>query len=60
MIEFMNAADQRLLKWLQSEINTGKITITVPASLLRDATSEGLAEVRRLAQLNGCKLVVRS
>jgi hypothetical protein len=56
----MNAADQNLLNWLNREINTGKIKIVVPAYLLENTTTEGLAEARRLAKLNGCELVLHN
>ena len=55
----MNAADRTFLAWLHVEINTGRSTIEVPASLLEHATREGLVEARRLARLAGSELVVR-
>jgi len=55
----MNAADQSLLAWLQSQINSGRRTITVPGSLMKDASPDGLAEARRLAKLCGVELVVQ-
>jgi hypothetical protein len=54
----VNAADQTLLTWLNTQIHSGKRTIPVPAELLKHTTSEGLAEARRLAKLCGCTLVV--
>ena len=55
----MNAADQILLNWLNVQINSGKRVISIPAELLKHATSEGLAEAQRLARLCGVELVVR-
>jgi hypothetical protein len=55
----MNADDQTLLTWLNTQINSGKRTITVPAELLKHTTSDGLAEARRLAKLCGVELSVR-
>jgi transaldolase len=56
----MNAADQTLLNWLNTQINSGKRSVTVPAELLKHTTSEGLTEARRLAKLCGVELVVRA
>ena len=55
----MNVLDVRLLGWLQAQINTGAVLIEVPAILLEGTTREGLAEARRIAQLAGCRLLVR-
>ena len=56
----MNAADMRLLAYLQAETRTGKRKITIPAFLLENATQEGLAEARCLAKLAGCELEVQA
>ncbi len=56
----MNSYDQSLISWVNSEINKGGKTIVLPASLLKNASPEGLSEARRLAELNGCELVVRA
>ena len=58
--QFMNAAEQALLNWLNKEINSGNTRIFVPTALLEHTTPEGLAEARRLAKLTGCELVVRA
>ena len=54
----MNAGDQSLLSWLQSQINSGRRSIIVPASVMKDASPDGLAEARRQAKLCGVELVV--
>ena len=54
----MNPADLAMLSWLQVEINSGKVTIAVPAILLEFVTREGLAEARRVARLARCELIV--
>ncbi len=54
----MNAADARLLRWLDMEIRTGTTTVSVPAELLVDTTEEGRLEARRLARLSGVRILV--
>lgn len=52
----MNEADRVFLSWLTLQINTGKLTIVVPAFLLGNTTEGGRLEARRLAKLAGCSL----
>ena len=52
----MNVADERLIRWVSDEIKADKTAIVLPANILTETTEEGLAEVYRLAELNGCKL----
>lgn len=53
----MNTADQKLLNWINKEINTGKTKILVPVALLEPMTPKGVAEARHLEKLNGRELI---
>jgi len=52
------SADQRLMNYVQREINTGATTIVIPYELLADATEEVLAEVRALCKISGVTIQV--
>ncbi len=49
----MNFNEEVLLSFVNREINSGKTTITIPASLLISVSDEFLAEIKRLCKLNG-------
>ena len=55
----MNQADIVFLNWLTLQINSGKRTITVPASLLEGTSEDGRLEASRLARIAGCILDLR-
>lgn len=54
------SADARLLDWLKRQVMSGTRTVVVPAELLVDASSAGLAEVRAYAKICGVELVVEA
>lgn len=54
------SADARLIDWLKWQVMSGAQTVVVPAELLVDASSAGLAEARAYAKVCGVELVVEA